>query len=66
MHYISGLNDIKPFEEAARVMLEFIAQLKKLGIEIEELNLGGGFGIKYTSEDDQMNMTNTLSLFLRL
>ncbi|NLP13312.1 MAG: diaminopimelate decarboxylase [Clostridium sp.] len=52
-HIGSQIFDIKPFEEAARVMLEFIAQLKeKLGIEIEELNLGGGFGIKYTSEDD--------------
>jgi len=30
-------------------MLTFIAKIKEeLGIEIEELNLGGGFGIKYT------------------
>ncbi|HPT91158.1 MAG TPA: diaminopimelate decarboxylase [Acetivibrio sp.] len=52
-HIGSQIFDIKPFEEAARVMLEFIAQIKeKLGVEIEELNLGGGYGIKYTPEDD--------------
>jgi len=52
-HIGSQIFDISPFEEAARVMLNFIAKLKEeLGIEIEELNLGGGFGIKYTEEDD--------------
>jgi len=52
-HIGSQIFDIKPFEEAAKVMLEFIAQIKeKLGVEIEELNLGGGYGIKYTPEDD--------------
>ncbi len=52
-HIGSQIFDIKPFEEAARVMLEFIAQIKeKPGVEIEELNLGGGYGIKYTPEDD--------------
>lgn len=52
-HIGSQIFDIKPFEEAARVMLEFIAQIKEqLGVEIEELNLGGGYGIKYTPQDD--------------
>lgn len=52
-HIGSQIFDLNPFEEAAKVMLEFIAEIKeKLGIEIEELNLGGGFGIKYTPSDD--------------
>ena len=52
-HIGSQIFDIDPFEEAARVMLHFIADVKnKLGFEIKELNLGGGFGIKYLEEHD--------------
>ncbi len=52
-HIGSQIFDIEPFEEAARVMLRFIADVKnKLGFEIKELNLGGGFGIKYLEEHD--------------
>ncbi len=52
-HIGSQIFDIYPFEEAARVMLRFIADVKnKLGFEIKELNLGGGFGIKYLEEHD--------------
>ncbi|MBR6243585.1 MAG: diaminopimelate decarboxylase [Ruminococcus sp.] len=52
-HIGSQIFDIAPFEEAARVMLGFIAEIKKeTGYEITELNLGGGFGIKYHNEHD--------------
>ena len=52
-HIGSQIFDLEPFKLAAKVMLEFIAKLKnEMDIEIEELNLGGGFGIKYTTDDD--------------
>ena len=52
-HIGSQIFDIAPFEEAAKVMLGFIAEIKeKLGFVIEGLNLGGGFGIKYLQEHD--------------
>lgn len=52
-HIGSQIFDIDPFEHAAEVMLQFIAKLKQeAGIVIEELNLGGGFGIKYVENDD--------------
>ncbi len=52
-HIGSQIFDIAPFEEAARVMLGFIAKIKnELGYEIKGLNLGGGFGIKYLNSDD--------------
>ncbi|HEX9059802.1 MAG TPA: diaminopimelate decarboxylase [Clostridia bacterium] len=55
-HIGSQIFDLAPFELAAKVMLEFIATIKnELGIEIEELNLGGGFGIKYIPEHDPIN-----------
>ena len=47
-HIGSQIFDIEPFELAAEVMLGFMADIKKgPGLEIEELDLGGGFGIRY-------------------
>ncbi|MCI5751355.1 MAG: diaminopimelate decarboxylase [Oscillospiraceae bacterium] len=52
-HIGSQILDIDPFECAAEVMLHFIGKIKKeLGYEIRDLNLGGGFGIKYTEGDN--------------
>ena len=52
-HIGSQIFDLAPFELAAKVMLNFIAEIKgKLGLEIEELNLGGGYGIKYMPQHD--------------
>lgn len=51
-HIGSQIFDIDPFVLAAEVMINFISEIKtKTGYEVKELNLGGGFGIKYTNED---------------
>lgn len=40
------------FERAARVMLAFVAETKeKLGFICKELNLGGGYGVRYVETD---------------
>lgn len=52
-HIGSQIFEIAPFHEAVRVMLRFMAQIKReLGLVVEELNLGGGFGIKYVEQDE--------------
>ena len=52
-HIGSQIFDIEPFKKAAEVMMNFIADIRAdLGVEIEELNLGGGYGIRYTESDD--------------
>ena len=52
-HIGSQIFDVSPFLEAAKVMMNFVGDLKdKLGMEVKFLNLGGGFGIKYTKDDD--------------
>ncbi len=54
-HIGSQIFEVAPFMEAARVMVNFIADIKeKLGITAKILNLGGGFGIKYVKEDDPL------------
>lgn len=51
-HIGSQIFDIDPFVLAAEVMMNFIARIRdELGYEIKELDLGGGFGIKYTDAD---------------
>lgn len=52
-HIGSQIFDIEPFTQAAEVMMNFAGDLKdKLGLEIKKLNLGGGYGIRYTENDD--------------
>ncbi|WMJ84106.1 diaminopimelate decarboxylase [Oscillospiraceae bacterium LTW-04] len=52
-HIGSQIFDIAPFELAAEVMIGFMAQIKdETGLALTELNLGGGFGIKYVPEND--------------
>ncbi len=52
-HIGSQIFDIEPFCTAAEIMVNFIGDLKdNLNLEIEELNLGGGYGIMYTQKDD--------------
>lgn len=54
-HIGSQIFDVEPFCEAAKVMIGFITDLyDKLGIKVKILNLGGGFGIKYTATDDPL------------
>lgn len=51
-HIGSQIFDIDPFELAATVMLDLFKAVKdETGLELEELNLGGGFGIKYLDSD---------------
>ncbi len=54
-HIGSQIFDLAPFEEAARVMMNFIADLSEVGIKTEKLDLGGGYGIKYTEADDPID-----------
>ncbi len=51
-HIGSQIFELAPFELAAEKMMNFIADMKdKHGIVMDRLNLGGGYGIKYTESD---------------
>lgn len=50
-HIGSQIFEIEPFISAAETMLRFIADMKKkTGFLARELNLGGGFGVRYVKE----------------
>lgn len=51
-HIGSQIFDIEPFVHAAEVMMNFIGEIRnETGKVLTELDLGGGFGIKYTEKD---------------
>lgn len=48
-HIGSLIDDVQPYLEAMEVVLELAAEIKSShGFEIEELDIGGGFGVQYT------------------
>ena len=55
-HIGSQIFDSEPFEDAAKIMVRFIADIKKeCEYEISELNLGGGLGVRYTEYDREID-----------
>ncbi len=55
-HIGSQIFESAPFKEAAKVLVDFMADIKaKSGYEMTELNLGGGFGVVYTEGDDPIS-----------
>ncbi len=51
-HIGSQILDVEPFVHTAEIMMNFLSDIKKeTGATLTDLNLGGGFGIRYTDED---------------
>lgn len=57
-HVGSQIFDIEPFTEAADIMLAFVAKIgADYGYKANMLNIGGGFGVRYTEEDPEIDYT---------
>lgn len=60
-HIGSQIFDIEPFASAADIMVRFISEInKECNFEINELNLGGGLGVRYTENDPHINYTDCI------
>jgi diaminopimelate decarboxylase len=61
-HIGSQITNTAPYLDALDKVLELVTQLKKEGIEIHHLDLGGGLGISYGDDNppDITEFTNTL------
>ena len=54
------------FYDTADIMLQFLAQIQeKLGYTCEMLNLGGGYGVRYTEQDPTVDIGYELSTVAR-
>jgi diaminopimelate decarboxylase len=49
-HIGSQLTDVSPFVETVRIMAGFAKKLRKAGIDIRYIDIGGGLGITYRDE----------------
>ncbi|MBE6594145.1 MAG: diaminopimelate decarboxylase, partial [Ruminococcaceae bacterium] len=66
-HIGSQIFDTEPFYDAADIMIRFIADIKReCGYEIRELNLGGGFGVKYTEYDREISYSAAIADVARI
>ncbi len=60
-HVGSQIFDLEPFSDAASIMVRFIADIKReCGFEVEELNLGGGFGVRYIEHDREIDYASSI------
>jgi len=50
-HIGSQLTDVRPFVDALDRVLNLVDRLQTEGIELEHIDLGGGLGIRYRSQD---------------
>ena len=56
-HIGSQIFDTEPFVTAAEIMIRFIAHINdECGYLLRELNLGGGFGVRYVEEDEHIDI----------
>lgn len=51
-HIGSQITETEGFEKALEIMIGFISEMKEQGIPAEALSIGGGFGIRYTAQDE--------------
>ncbi len=50
-HIGSQIMDVSPYREAVEKTVELVFRLKKIGIELKHIDIGGGLGIKYRPDD---------------
>ena len=60
-HIGSQIFDIDPYERTINIMFDFMVDMhNKLGYITKELNLGGGFGVRYTDLDPIINIEDNI------
>ncbi len=65
-HIGSQVFDADTFVRSSEIMLTFIAQIQvRFGYLARELNLGGGFGVRYTQEDPFLDVDQEIARLAR-
>lgn len=60
-HIGSQIFDAEVFERAAEIMLAFIAAMRdKHGYTAQQLDLGGGYGVRYLAGDPELDIDDTV------
>ncbi len=68
VHIGSQIFELEPYRDAVNVVLDFARELENaVGLELQELDLGGGWGVAYTEEQQTRpaeNIAETISTAL--
>ena len=65
-HIGSQISDGKSFVKLVEVMAKFIKEIEeKYQVKMTTLDLGGGFGIKYLDNDNEINVEEAVKLILK-
>ncbi len=65
-HIGSQIFDSRPFEDAADIMLDFIALMRDVcGYTAGVLNLGGGFAVRYKDTDPEISIEDNIACLAR-
>jgi diaminopimelate decarboxylase len=51
-HIGSQIFELQPHQDLGSVMVQWLSKAAKYNLKIQELNIGGGLGIRYTESDD--------------
>lgn len=65
MHIGSQITDLKPFRDAFRLMRELAIELKRSGIALKHLDIGGGLGVPYKGTDEAPPPPNAYAAVVR-
>ena len=49
-HIGSQIVDLRPFREALRRLADYLLDLRRQGVELRYVDIGGGLGVRYTNE----------------
>ena len=64
-HIGSQIFEEESYEKAVEEMFRYVLMLKTQGILVRELNLGGGFGVRYVDSDAPMDYVSFLPKLLK-
>lgn len=65
-HIGSQIFDELAFCEGVEIMVEFTKKISKnLNINISDINIGGGFGVRYTQEDTDVNLKKIMKKIIK-
>ncbi|MDR2937935.1 MAG: diaminopimelate decarboxylase [Prevotellaceae bacterium] len=53
-HIGSQITEVEPFIELCKKVNELQAQLEKIGVTVEHVNVGGGLGVEYSNPDEHL------------
>jgi diaminopimelate decarboxylase len=60
-HIGSGGQSVAPFLDMMEVIVELVNEIKGLGIDLEFIDMGGGIGVPYKPQEDEMDLAELAS-----